>query len=197
VLVGVEPEHFPPAMERSPRPPGEPLRVLFYGQFIPLHGVETIVRAARLTDADPVHWHLIGTGQEAARIEALIKELEPAHLTWTPWVPYAELIREIHAADVCLGIFGATDKAARVIPNKVFQVLAAGRPLITRDGPAARELLTDAAGATLIPAGDPQALAAAVRASFTAQPSAATIPPPAPAQVVQPLLDLLHQPQRI
>ena len=57
-----------------------------------------------------------------------------------------------------------SDKAARVIPNKVFQVLAAGAPLITRDSPAIRELVDDETpGVYLVPPGDPAALAAAVR----------------------------------
>jgi glycosyltransferase involved in cell wall biosynthesis len=62
-----------------------------------------------------------------------------------------------------LGIFGTTSKAGRVIPNKAFQAIACGRPLITSDTPAARELLTDGSDALLVPPGDAQGLAAAVR----------------------------------
>jgi len=62
-----------------------------------------------------------------------------------------------------LGIFGTTAKAQRVIPNKAFQALACGVPLITADTPAAAELLTDGDSAVLVPPGDPAALAAAVR----------------------------------
>ena len=50
-----------------------------------------------------------------------------------------------------------------MIPNKAFQALACGTPLVTADTPAARELLVDGASALLVPAGDPEALAAAVR----------------------------------
>ena len=50
-----------------------------------------------------------------------------------------------------------------MIPNKVFQALACARPVITADTPAARELLTDGVDALLVPAGDPRALAGAVR----------------------------------
>ena len=50
-----------------------------------------------------------------------------------------------------------------MIPNKVFQILSAGRPLVTRDGPGIRELVTKAApGIELIPPSDPDALVAAV-----------------------------------
>ena len=50
-----------------------------------------------------------------------------------------------------------------MIPNKAFQALACGIPLVTADTPAARELLRDEESALLVPPGDPAALAAAVR----------------------------------
>ena len=50
-----------------------------------------------------------------------------------------------------------------MIPNKAFQALACGTPLVTADTPAARELLVDGESALLVPPGDPEALAAAVR----------------------------------
>ena len=50
-----------------------------------------------------------------------------------------------------------------MIPNKAFQALACGTPLVTAETPAARELLVDGESALLVPAADPEALAAAVR----------------------------------
>ena len=80
-----------------------------------------------------------------------------------PWVEYERLPDELHRAGCALGIFGTSDKAARVIPNKAFQALACGTPLVTADTPAARELLVDGESALLVPPGDPEALAAALR----------------------------------
>lgn len=158
VWVGAEVSAFPPQPAREGRRPG--LTALFYGQFIPLHGVDVIVRAAQLLEQAPIRFVLIGTGQESERISALLQERRLPNLEWHRWVKYPELIGHISAADVCLGIFGVTGKAARVIPNKVFQILAARRPLITRDSPAIRELVGGGApGVRLIPPGDPQALA--------------------------------------
>lgn len=63
---------------------------------------------------------------------------------------------------ICLGIFGTTPKAARVIPNKVFDALAIGRPVITSDTPAIREAFIHGENIWVVPAGDEKALAEAI-----------------------------------
>lgn len=168
VWVGVETEHFhaAPANPRAPEAGARttPLRVLFYGQFIPLHGIETIVQAARLTQDEDIEWQLVGKGQETARIEQLLAEQPLPKVHWETWVDYPQLHQRIAEADVCLGIFGTSEKAASVIPNKVFQIVAMGRPLITRDSPAIREMLADQPPCvSLIETANPPALADAVR----------------------------------
>ena len=166
VWVGAEVERFrvPGPAFPVPRPPGAPLRVLFYGQFVPLHGIDTIVEAARLMADDPVEWTLIGRGQESAPLRRRLAEAPLPKLRWIEWVDYGDLKDQIAEADLCLGIFGTSDKAASVIPNKVFQLVAAGRPLVTRDSLAIRELLEPVPGcAYLVRPGDPRALVDAVR----------------------------------
>jgi glycosyltransferase involved in cell wall biosynthesis len=164
VWVGAETSVFRPLTSAPERASG-PLRVLFYGQLIPLHGVETIIRAARLTADLPIVFVLIGSGQEEGLVRRMLEEQPLANLEWLPWVEYARLSEAIETAHVCLGIFGRSAKAARVIPNKVFQIIAAGRPLITRDSPAIREIFGDESeGVWLVPPDDPEALAAALGA---------------------------------
>jgi len=163
VFVGAEPEAFPAGPPPARVEGHAPVRVLFYGQLIPLHGVETILRAARAAREEPFDWTLIGQGQQEQLVRRMLAEVPLPRLRWIPWVPYEELARWIGEADVCLGIFGASGKAARVIPNKVFQAVAAGKPLVTRDSPAIRELLGEGCGVYLVPPDDPEGLLEALR----------------------------------
>ena len=130
--------------------------MLFVGKLIPLHGLETVLAAARA--APELRVRLVGSGQ----LEELVRG-RPANVEWVPWVEYERLPHELHRASCALGIFGTSDKAQRVIPNKAFQALACGTPLVTADTPAARELLVDGESALLVPPGDAAALAAALR----------------------------------
>ncbi len=164
VFVGAESDAFP----RLPLPVTEsanaPMRVLFYGQFIPLHGIDVIVEAAqRLGAGAQIHWMLIGKGQDEEKIRRMLERDPLPNLEWKRWVPYEELIDWIRRADLCLGIFSDSDKAGRVIPNKVFQVVSSGRPIVTRDSAAIRELFPDeTAGICLVAPADAVALSEAV-----------------------------------
>jgi len=164
-LVGAETEIFPSYPSRlivsESKDHAAALKILFYGQFIPLHGIETIIQAAiRLKKNELIRWIIIGKGQEAEKVRNMLGKHSLPQLTWLPWVDYERLVEYIHHADICLGIFGDSDKANRVIPNKIFQILAAGKPLITRDSSAIRELLhDDIPGIILVQPADPEALA--------------------------------------
>jgi glycosyltransferase involved in cell wall biosynthesis len=150
-FVGAEERVFTPGWE-----PAEPFAALFVGKLIPLHGLETILAAARLVP--DLRIRVVGSGQ----LESLLAA-RPPNVEWVPWVPYEELRGELRRASCALGIFGTSDKAVRVIPNKAFQALACGAPLVTADTPAARELLEDGRDALLVPPGEAEALAAALR----------------------------------
>lgn len=164
VQVGADEELFFAA--GRPTDSDEVLDVLFVGKFIPLHGVETILRAAaRLQErAAPVRIEMVGAGQEYGDARRLAEKLDLRNVCWTDWIAYERLGERIRAADVALGIFDAGPKAGRVIPNKVHQSLACGTAVVTRQSPAVDGYLTDGESALLVPPADPEALADAIEA---------------------------------
>ncbi|MEK7091932.1 MAG: glycosyltransferase, partial [Patescibacteria group bacterium] len=137
--------------------------VHFHGTFIPLQGIATIIATAKLLEGEAeIKFRIIGSGQESAKIEALVAELKPTNIEFLPRMSFTDLVDKIKTADLVLGIFGQTDKATRVIPNKVFEALALGKPVLTADSPAARELLTDQENVLFSKAGDSADLAAKI-----------------------------------
>jgi glycosyltransferase involved in cell wall biosynthesis len=144
---------------------GHPYTVIHFGRYIPLHGLETVVRAARRLEEEgqPVRFLLVGDGEGRRRIEDLARTLGTTSIRFEDSLAPQDLAQSIRQADLCLGIFGVTDKAARVVPNKVYEALASGKPLVTGDSPAAREFLTDELDCLLCERGDPGALASAIR----------------------------------
>ncbi|WP_433061514.1 glycosyltransferase [Dactylosporangium sp. CS-033363] len=153
------------AADATPKPAGDAkpdakaiasaLRVVFFGLYTPLQGAPVIGAAAGLLAGRPVRFTMVGGGQDEA---ATRRAAGGAAVEWLPWVAAGELPALVAAHDVCLGIFGTGPKAARVVPNKVFQGAAAGCAIVTSGTGPQRRALGDAA--VFVPPGDPDALAA-------------------------------------
>lgn len=150
-FVGAEDRLFQPGPRET-----NAFHALFVGKLIPLHGLKTILGAAAL--CPEIQFRIVGSGQ----LDDVLSD-RSGNVVWERWGEYERLPDMYRSAGCALGIFGGSDKAARVIPNKAFQALATATPLITADTPAARELLEHERDALLVPPGNPAALAAAVR----------------------------------
>jgi glycosyltransferase involved in cell wall biosynthesis len=163
VYVGAEETLFYPTPVRQAAE-GAPLEVLFYGSFIPLQGAEVVIEAARLYAGPPVRWTLLGQGPLRTLCEEKARGLD--NVAFESWMPYEQLAARIARAEILLGVFGTTQKAARVIPNKVYQALASGRAVVTQPAEAYPESLRiqEDSGLVWSPAGDPHALAGHVAA---------------------------------
>jgi glycosyltransferase involved in cell wall biosynthesis len=139
----------------------EPKRVLYYGNYIPLHGVATIVEAAELLQPDEIELTMIGAGPDQHLVaetlggrDLRIDQLGP--------IPLDQLPPHVASASVCLGVFGGSEKAGRVIPHKVYEAMAMRKPVVTREGPAVEATFRDGDVVT-VPPQDPEALAQAIR----------------------------------
>jgi glycosyltransferase involved in cell wall biosynthesis len=141
-----------------------PFTALYFGKFIPLHGIEHLVAAAKKLEVDPeIRVKFVGDGQTYQAMRTLADDLGVQNITWGPrWLEPERLRECIAQASVCLGIFGTSSKAQRVIPTKAYVALAMGKPLITADSPASREVFTSGRNAILCPAGDSLAIAQSI-----------------------------------
>lgn len=160
IPVGASREWFETPISPHPH---QGLLVQFYGTYIPLHGIDTILHTAHhLADHPDIRFQIIGRGQTYKQMQALATTLELKNVDFLDSVPPSDLPALIAQSDISLGIFGTTDKAKRVVPNKVYQTLALGKPVITADSPALREMFTPDYHLIATPPGDPTALANAI-----------------------------------
>lgn len=160
VFVGAVEKYFHPVVPSPPQISGE---ILFFGSFLPLHGADVIVGAAGiLKDCGDIKFTMIGDGPEWNRCKQLADSIGAKIDFIREWVSYPDLADRIARSEICLGIFSDGPKASRVIPCKVFNVLAMGKPLITADTAAVKGALENGKHALLVAPGDPAALADAI-----------------------------------
>lgn len=138
-------------------------KVLYYGNYIPLHGLPVVLEAVRRAVGETeLSVTLIGNGTPRPEIERRASELGLDHVCrFVDPVPEEELAGHLADADIVLGIFGDSDKARTVIANKVWQGLASGRTVVTRTSPALAEIANVCAGQLVqVDGGDDEQLAA-------------------------------------
>jgi glycosyltransferase involved in cell wall biosynthesis len=138
--IGCDDRLFRP-LTPSPRT-GEkrPFDVLFFGSFLPLHGVEIIAEAALLLAKETdIRFRFIGEGQTYPKVRSFFDEHKLQNAEFLGRLPLARLPAEIAKADICLGVFGRTEKSRRVVPHKIYQALAMGKTVVTARNPAIEE----------------------------------------------------------
>ena len=117
--------------------PQEIFRVVYFGTFIPNHGVLKIIEAARLlADVKDVQFEMIGEGPERENAETLTRAYGLQNVAFLGWMEHDALSAQVGQAQVCLGAFGETPQSLMTVQNKIFTGLALGVPVLSGDSPA-------------------------------------------------------------
>ncbi|WP_299023999.1 glycosyltransferase [uncultured Sulfitobacter sp.] len=166
VHCGIEPAHFP-----SPTPlPDGPMRFVAIGRFVEQKGQLLALDAlAKLTQSHPdAHLTLIGDGEMRPQIEARIEALGLGeNITLTGWVDEARILAELQSAHALL-----MPSFAEGLPMVIMEAMAAGRLVIATYIAGIPELVIPNKTGWLVPAGDADALAQAMRDLALAAPQA-------------------------
>lgn len=149
-----------PGAERLP--PGVPI-VLYLGRVISGRGVDELVAALPMVDAG-AHLVFLGGGAHAPVIEAQARRIGVAdRLHVLPLVPPDDVIP--YAASATVGVSAAVPTCLNYIyslPNKLFQPMAAGLPVVASNFPQVVEVVDDHDAGITVDMTDPAAIAAAL-----------------------------------
>jgi glycosyltransferase involved in cell wall biosynthesis len=130
VPTGADDRIFHPV--ETEKPDDDLFRVVYYGTFIPNHGVK---------NEPDIYFELIGEGPTKAKAVALVEKYELKNVTFTGWVDKQYLPYRVARADVCLGAFGQTPQSLMTVQNKIYECMAMGKPIITGGSPAVQDVL--------------------------------------------------------
>jgi glycosyltransferase involved in cell wall biosynthesis len=132
---------------------------LYAGAMGRANGLDQLVDAAEALRDSRVTIVALGDGGERPRLERRTRELGLDNLRFLPPVAKDELAGIVGAADVTLTIFAPYPVLETNSPNKFFDSLAAGKPVVVNLDGWLRRLVEENDAGAWTPGGDPRALA--------------------------------------
>jgi glycosyltransferase involved in cell wall biosynthesis len=165
---GSDPEMFDPAFDG-----GEMRRNLgLDGRFIVVYAgviglandLDVLIDAAVELQSDPcICFLVVGDGKERKRLQSRAESLKLANVLFAGAQPKSEMRRFLASADACVAILRGIRMFSMTYPNKVFDYMAAGRPILLAIDGAIREVVETAQAGIYVPPSSPETLAEAVR----------------------------------
>jgi glycosyltransferase involved in cell wall biosynthesis len=169
---GVNPDEFDPdgladaeLRARLGAGPGDCL-VLYAGTHGISQGLTSLAAAAALLTEEQIRFAFVGEGADKLRLQRQVTELGLRNVTMLSGLPHEQVPALLAAADICLVPLRDVPLFSSFIPSKMFEYLAAGKPVVGAVAGEAAQILREA-GAWVVPPADSQALAAAIRTLAT------------------------------
>ena len=164
---GAEPEMFAPLEDGKAFREKNQLDGKFLVVYAGAHGMSNdlgvVLQAAdRLRCSPEICFVFVGDGKEKANLQAQARDLKLESACFIPPVPKDQMKEVLAAADACLAILKPLDMYKTTYPNKVFDYMAAGRPVVLAIDGVIRQVVEAAGAGTAIPPGNEEAMAQAV-----------------------------------
>ena len=138
--------------------------VTYAGAMGMANNLEVVLEAAQLLEDVPeIHFLLVGDGKDRTKLEQLAADMGLANVTFAGSRPKSQMPAVLAESNVCLAVLRDIPMFRTTYPNKVFDYMAAARPLVLAIDGVIRQVVEAADGGIAVPPGDPQAMAEAVR----------------------------------
>jgi len=169
---GVDPEMFGDGPDLSARAAAirsrlglsEKFIVMYAGVMGPANDLGVLLDAAAELNADPrIQVVLVGDGKARRQLEAYAQQRGLVNVTFAGPQSKNDMRAFLQVADVCVATLQNIAMFRLTYPNKVFDYLAAARPVVLAIDGVIRQVVDDARAGIFVPPGDPHAIAAAIR----------------------------------
>jgi len=165
---GADPSMFDPSNEGADFRRTNHLEDKFVALYAGAHGMsndlDVVLDAAKLLiDETKIQIVLLGDGKEKPTLQARADEMGLSNVSFVSSVPKSEMPIALAAADVCIAILKPLEEYKTTYPNKVFDYMAAGRPVILAIDGMIREVVEAAQCGLFAEPGNPSAIADTIR----------------------------------
>jgi glycosyltransferase involved in cell wall biosynthesis len=118
--------------------------------------------AQKLLARKDIVFVLLGDGKDKPALQARAAREGLTNTIFLPPIPKVEMPSALAAADACIAILKPIEMYKTTFPNKVFDYMAAGKPVILAVDGVIREVVENAEGGIAVHPGDPEGLSQAV-----------------------------------
>ena len=172
---GIDPELFRPESEAAGGGDRQKLRrqmgwegrfvVMYLGTLGMAHGLEKVLEAARLLQAEDPRFHFVfvGEGADKARLAALAASWKAHNVEFVDQQPKARVPAFYAACDVGLVTLRDRPLFRAVLPSKIFEIMASSRPILITVAGEAREVVERSGGGVWVPPEDAPAMVEALQ----------------------------------
>jgi glycosyltransferase involved in cell wall biosynthesis len=138
--------------------------VIYAGAHGMSNDLETVLKAAELLQSEEdIHFVFLGDGKEKTNLMALAESMKLRNLHFLPSIPKDQIASTLVQADAGLAILLAVDAYRTTYPNKVFDYMAAGLPVVLAIDGVVRQVVEGAGAGLFAQPGDPEAIVEAVK----------------------------------
>ena len=165
---GVDVEMFDPGGRgesfRQPHNLQEKFVVLYAGAHGMSNDLGVVLKSAEILRHEKnIQIVLLGDGKEKENLQAQAEKMMLENLSFIASVPKSEMANALSASDACIAILKPIEWYKATYPNKVFDYMAAGRPIVLAIDGVIREVVDSAKCGIFAEPGDATALADAIR----------------------------------
>jgi colanic acid biosynthesis glycosyl transferase WcaI len=142
-----------------------PFTVTYIGTLGMAHRLETLLDAAAALRSEPgICFRLVGEGARREALEQRAREAQLSNVEFVGERPRGEVPAWIASSDVCAVLLRDDPVFRTVVPSKMLEIMAVGRPILLGVDGEARRLLERAGAGVAVPPENAGRLAEAIRA---------------------------------